>query len=352
MFETRLVEFTTTDNLQLPGVLFVPEKAATTVNQNQLNKRAKVNHRAKTNSSQDKKAAIFLHGNGSASVFYSQKRAKALAKQLAVCQISLLMFNNRGAHFIKTINQADDQVNQVQSADSNNPHDHDVTLGTAYELIKDCRYDIEGAVNFLQQLGYSEFYLIGHSSGANKICVFNHYQPQNSIKKYVLLSGGDDTGIYYKLIGSREKLFQYLQQAQEKIKQGKGQKLIPQYIVDRILSYQSFYDTANPDGDYNTFPFTEYWTQIELSTKPLFRYFKQLQKPSLVMYGENDSCLPQKDLPQKEIVKMSGFQAVEILQEQVQDKDNFKLQAMPAADHSFHGKEEQLGQIIAEWLSA
>lgn len=316
MFQTELIEFPTADNLSLPGVLFSPQKKT-------------------------KKAGIFLHGNGSASVFYSQTRGKVLASHFAKAGISLLLFNNRGAHFIKTINRAD----PTQSSNKNkNPYYDDVTLGTAYELIKDCQQDINGAVSFLQSKGYEEFYLIGHSSGANKICVYDHYQPDDavkkSIKKYILLSGGDDTGIYFQIINNRRKFFQYLQEAKNKIEQGEGEKMIPHYIAQRWLSYQSFYDTANPDGDYNTFPFCEYTQQFKLSTQPLFHYFKKIVKPSLVIYGELDHCIPGGD----------GQLAVEILQKQVENKENFSFQVIPGADHSFHEMEDELAKRIVAWL--
>jgi len=313
MYHTELIEFPTSDNLSLPGVLFTPQKKT-------------------------KKVCIFLHGNGSASVFYSQKRTKVLARRLVEQGIAFLAFNNRGAHFIKTINRAD----PLQSTNKDqNPFYDDVTLGTAYELIKDCTYDINGAVKFLQDQGYQEFYLIGHSSGANKICVYDHYQPRNLIHKYVLLSGGDDTGLYFQLINNKDKFFQYLQQAKKKIAQGKGEELIPEHIAQRWLSYQSFYDTANPDGDYNTFPFFEYTQKLNLSTKPLFRYFKKITKPCLVIYGELDHCVPEGN----------GRLAIEILSLWVKNKENFTFHVIPEADHGFHEQEAELAQKITGWLA-
>lgn len=310
-YKVELVEFTTTDNLFLPGLLFTPQGK-------------------KTN-----QAAIFLHGNGSASVFYSVTRAKALAQQFTNKGISLLLFNNRGAHFIKTVNKIIDSKEQEGQVER-----EDVTLGCSYELIKDCVHDINGAVNFFRQQGYNQLFLIGHSSGANKICVYDHYQPQNPIKKYVLLSGGDDSGIYYQMIGDKSKFWQYLKQAKEKTEQGRGTQLVPKYIVNRLISYQSFFDIANPDGDYNTFPFTELQEELGLSTKPLFRYFKAINKPSWVVYGELDEHAPKK----------SGTKALSILSNQVQDKDNFEFKLITDADHSFHGLEDKLGQLLTEWV--
>ncbi len=313
--QTNLFQFPTTDHLLLPGLLFAPQKKT-------------------------KKAAIFLHGNGSASVFYSVERAQALAKIFTDKQIGFFTFNNRGAHYIKSINYAETHP------DFKPGKRNEVKLGTAYELIKDCVHDINGAINFLQGQGYDEFYLLGHSSGANKICVYDHYQPEeeNLIRGYVLLSGGDDTGIFYQMLGENEAQFKsYLRQAKDMIEAGHGRELVPKSIIDFWISYQSFYDVCLPDGDYNTFPFYEcLHKNINLSQQSLFRYFKNLKRPSLVVYGENDEYAPEK----------SGEQALEILQEQVKGGDGeFVFGLVPDADHSFHGQSEELGEKIVSWIT-
>ena len=48
-------------------------------------------------------------------------------------------------------------------------------FGMAYEKIKECIEDIDGAISFLKKHGYRKFYLAGASTGANKICVYNFY---------------------------------------------------------------------------------------------------------------------------------------------------------------------------------
>ncbi|MDP2692008.1 MAG: hypothetical protein Q8O88_00025 [bacterium] len=50
-----------------------------------------------------KKAAIFLHGNESSSVFYSDDLREKQANALNSKGISYLLFNNRGAHYIKKL---------------------------------------------------------------------------------------------------------------------------------------------------------------------------------------------------------------------------------------------------------
>ncbi len=293
----NFVEFDTDDGLTLPGLLYEAKGS--------------------------KKVAVFLHGNGSSSVFYDENENKDLPNELNKKGVSLLRFNNRGAHIIKKLDVK--KGNEVERK----------RFGCAYEKIKDCVLDIEAAVKFLQKLGYTDFYLIGVSTGANKICVYDYYKPKNVFSKYLLLCGGDDTGIYYSVLG-KEKFFKLLKGSERKIKEGKGEDLIKESLPDEIFSYVGFYDIANPDGDYNCFPFSEVLTKTKLSTKPLFRYFSGIKKPNLVIYGEND------EYAWGDIGKV-----VDILKSYQSD---FEYKIIKGADHRFTGKKKELAGAISNWI--
>ena len=76
----QLVGFETPDHLQLPGLLYEPEK--------------------KTD-----KVAVYLHGNGSSSVFYSNHKMNLFGQELNRIGVSFFPFNNRGAHWIKKLDR-------------------------------------------------------------------------------------------------------------------------------------------------------------------------------------------------------------------------------------------------------
>jgi pimeloyl-ACP methyl ester carboxylesterase len=295
MYNAEFVQFGTPDGLNLPGLLFAAKDS--------------------------KKAVIYLHGNGSSSVFYSGNYD--MAKVLNEHGITVLMFNNRGAHIIKNIDKV--SGNTVENG----------KYGMAYEKIKECVEDIDGAVLFLKSRGYNEFHLMGSSTGANKICVYDHYKPDNEINKYILLAGGDDTGIFFDMIG-KEKTEKLLAKAQEKIAAGKGTEIIEELLDMEIFSWQGFYDIANPDGDYNCFPYSEVIKNIKLSRKPLFRYFQGIQKPSLVMYGELDEYA-WGDIPR----------VVEILKKY---QPSFEYHIIPGADHGFTGKKAEMAELAANFI--
>ncbi len=295
MQKPEFIQFPTSDGLTLPGLLF--------------------------DGSNNKKAAIFLHGNGSTSIFY--KDEFYLAEELGKKNIDLLIFNNRGAHIIKKLDVVKKGTVERKS------------YGMAYEKIKECVFDIDGAIDFLKKRGYHEFYLIGVSTGANKICVYNYYKPKNPVAKYALICGGDDTGIYYHLLG-KDRFFRLLTESKQKIKKGQGETIIKELLPDEIFSYIGYYDTANPDGDYNTFPFYEIIYKIALSKKPLFRYFKSINKPSLVVYGEKD-----------EYAWGDITRVIDILKKY---QPSMIYKTIKGADHGFTGHEKELAKMIADYF--
>ncbi len=299
----RLVSFLATDKIRLPGLLYEPGK--------------------KTHS-----AAIYLHGNGSSSIFYSTDRMNEMGEHFNSKGITFFPFNNRGAHYMKTLHRMDET-------------DEHIEYGMTYELIKECVLDIDGAIEYLKTLGYSEFYLVGHSTGANKIVVYNKYKPDNAIKKYILLAGGDDTGGYFELLG-KNKFENLLKTLKKEIDAGNGRKLISKYMVNLIISHQSLYDTINPNGDYNIFPFYEYMKKLrklKISKKPLFEEYKQITKPTLVIYGSED-----------EYCYGDVKRCVDILKTQTEGKNNFTYTIIEGTNHGFDGKFPEVAQIITNWI--
>lgn len=300
--KTELIQLLSTDKLKLPGLLFSPEKPT-------------------------KKVAIWLHGAGDASVFYSPTRTNALAKALTSHGISLLAFNNRGAHESKKLSYSDS--------------DEAYQGGTHYELITDCVKDIDGTVQFLKDKKYTEFYLMGHSTGANKICVYNQHSNKNPFSKYVFAGPGDDSGLFYAELG--EALFtKTLARAKELKKSGNGLVIMPEDSGMHPFSAQSAYDIMNPNGDYNTFPFYEVATK-RLGTKALFEAYRKIRIPILTVYGENDefaytagtvsdALIMLEDNTHESIVNDCGFLTI------------------PNTDHGFHGAEDTFAKAVADWL--
>ena len=74
----------------------------------------------------------------------------------------------------------------------------------------------------------------------------------------------------------------------------------------------------------------------KISKKPLFRYFKSIDKPSIVIYGEKDEYV------------WGNIKGVISTLKKYQP--NFEYKVIKGADHGFTGKQKELANIIAGWL--
>ncbi|HEX2061973.1 MAG TPA: alpha/beta hydrolase [Thermoanaerobaculia bacterium] len=260
------------------------------------------------------RAAIFLHGTGGASVFEA-RRTNVLADVFTRAGIAWFPFNNRGAHLMRRMGRE--------------------LGGMAYERIRDCVADIDGAIRELWRRGYRDITLVGHSTGANKAAVYDSRKPRNRAKRYVLLAGGDDTGMLYDQLGPR-RFARALAKARTL---RNSSELVPRALSSLPMSWRAWYDMANPDGDYNVFPFLEVMRGVRLGRRPRFRHVRGIRKPALVIYGEND-----------EYCYGDVSRCVSILDQALGPKPNFELAIMKDADHGFGGKEVELGMLISEWI--
>ncbi|HEX3580103.1 MAG TPA: alpha/beta hydrolase [Thermoanaerobaculia bacterium] len=287
----RLVRFDAADGVALAGLLYEPSR-------------------------QSKRAIVWLHGGGGSSV-YESRRTNLLASVFVTHGIAFFPFNNRGSGIVRRAG--------------------DTLGGSAFERIRDCVADIDGAIRELWRRGYRDITLAGHSTGANKIAVYDHYKPRNRARRYVLLAGGDDTGLLYAQVGPR-KFNALLTKAKAMIKSRRGDEITPPIPGQTLLSWRALHDVANPDGDYNVFPFFESMTGTKLSRRP-FRYVRGIRKPWLYIYGDREEyCFD------------DVRRCVSILAQHVSDRA--EIVVMHDADHGFSGREEELGEVIANWMAS
>jgi len=269
----RLIRFDATDGVSLAGLLYTGRASA-------------------------RRAVIWIHGTGGASIFESS-RTNLVARVFVDHRIAFFPFNNRGAQFVRRAGRR--------------------YGGSAFERIRDCVKDIDGAVRELWRRGFRDITLAGHSTGANKIAVYDHYKKRNRVRRYVLLAGADDTGLEYKAFGVRR--FHALLKKARTMASG---ALMP----GRMMSWRAFYDMANPNGDYNVFPFLE----ATRGRRP-FRFVRGIRKPALYVYGEHD-----------EYEFDAGLLAENI-------GPNGEIVVMRDADHGFSGREAELGRLVANWIN-
>ena len=302
----RFVSFLATDKTVLPGLLYGPDRTT-------------------------KKAAVWLHGMGDNGVFYNPARLNALGDALAKNGIALLAFNNRGAHHRKGLRVDDDSLSDDERYRIG---------GTHYELIADCGKDIDGAADFLEGEGFSELYLLGHSTGANKICVY-HAGGGDRYRKYVLAGPGDDIGLFYTELGPKRyrRALAYAENALPT----DPLHIMPKYSGMHPFSAQSAYDILNPDGAYNVFPYYEA-VNGKLGEKPLFKEYRSLSRPTLVIMGSDD-----------ELTHTAGGadEALRLLMGQTNNQQLKQTDfiTVGGADHGFHDYENDFADKVSDWLA-
>jgi alpha-beta hydrolase superfamily lysophospholipase len=296
------------DKLKLPGLLYTPDRPT-------------------------KKAAVWLHGMGDSGAFYNPERINALGKSLTEHGIALLAFNNRGAHASKSLLIMDETLPEEERR---------YQAGTHYEKIIDSVYDIDGAASYLKGQGYTELYLMGHSTGANKICVYDAHAKHNPFKRYVLAGPGDDTGLFYSELGP-SKFKKALAYAKQALREGDTDRVMPIYTGMNPFSVQAAADILDADGDYNTFPLYEA-TKKRLGTKPLFAEYSKIIKSLLVVYGEEDEYTYTCGGTEVALAILRRF-----TNEKALPLSDFV--ALPGTDHGFHGAEELFAKTVAAWLA-
>lgn len=298
-----IAQLTTKDKIILPGILYTPKRTT-------------------------KKVLVYLHGTGGHDVFTRKNFYDDFAKELGKKNIGLLAFNNRGAHLV------DSKKVQLKTKSQR------MTCGASFELIEDAVQDIKAAADFLKKQGFTELFLMGHSSGANKICVWDDLVSKraNMFSKYVLFGGGDDTGLLYHDLGEKTFL-KTLRTALHKVEDGEGEDTIMIGGYLPVMSYQSFLDMANPDGHYNTFPFYEVLNNVELSEeKEWFSEYRKISKPTLVVYGDKDEYM------------YGRFKEIEDILVRFSN-ENHSFLTIEGGDHGCSEHRPKLFKAVSKWLS-
>jgi alpha-beta hydrolase superfamily lysophospholipase len=302
-----LVSVTTTDKIELPGLLYRPAKTT-------------------------QKVAVWLHGMGDNAVFYKPNETNILAQALTDKGIALLAFNNRGAHTKKSLKIADESLPE---------EDRRYKGGMYYELIADCVKDIDGAATFLKRQDFATFYLLGISTGANKICAYHVRATNNPFTKYVLAGPGDDTGLMFRELGE-QKFWQALKYAAKFVSTDPF-RVMPKYTGMYPFSAQSAWDILNPDGDYNTFPYYE-MVHGRIGKKPLFDEYRQLDRQTLVILGEEDEYTTHVGGSAKVLELLMGQTSNAMLKQ-----TDFAL--VPETTHNFGNAEAAFAKQVADWLA-
>lgn len=237
-YSAAITQVLTSDNIYLPCILYSGRDSSSTL-------------------------FVFVHGAGSSSIVRNVSLFNEIAASLTRINIDFLTFLNRGGGYITKFNTK-----------SNDPY----LGGMAYEKIGEFEYDIAAVVRWARDNGYKKIYLLGHSTGANKLALVAEWiNAQDDIVGVALIAGGDDVALQQAAMKDRLKIVQ--DKANQMILDGRGLELAPHNTLPHPISWQSVDELITDGSDYDIFHFKR---------GGRYKYVNNLAKPALVVYGSKD----------------------------------------------------------------
>ncbi len=286
--KTTITNIETTDGLLLNGLLFGPTNP--------------------------KNIYIYIHGLGG-NLFSKNELLKSLVNK----DTAVLAFNNRGSgliNFFKIINSQNLKERRSK------------IIGMAHEVFTDCVYDLEGAINKAKSLKAKNIYLIGHSTGCQKIIYYLYKKPNNKIKKIILLAPMCDFADTYKFT-ERKILNRALATAKKMVNQGSAHKLLPENIWPGPIDAQRFLSLNTIESAEEIFTYAS-------GKKP--SVLQKLNKPALIVFAGEDEYA---DRPMEEI--SAWFEKT------LTGKD-IKIKTVADSYHNFADYFKPLSKIINNWI--
>lgn len=284
----------TQDRLELQGLLVSPE--------NELSRKA------------------LIHIHGLAGNFYENRFIDHIANAATNQGYYFLTFNNRGHDYISDFIYRD-------GVSSNLGYKQ---IGGAFEIFKDCVYDISAWIDFLKSRGISEIIIQGHSHGALKATYFLANNNDPEIKGLILLSPSDDIGLQKADLG--EKFDEVLSIANDMVSKNKGKGLMPSESYVYPISAATYVDSFSKNSPLGIFDKTNTGADMKAA-------LKCIAQPVIVIVGtRNEAFL---DGPNSFIDHIHYL---------FNHSTKFEGHIIKGAPHNYLGFETEVAQKIEEWL--
>ena len=260
---------------------------------------------------------IFINTHGAASNFYEETFIEVFAKRFVSSGISLLSTNNRGAGVYDAYQKS----------------------GAAVEYFEDCALDLDAWITFAIERGYTNIVLSGHSLGTEKIVYYmGHGALADKISRIVLLAPADSYGshrLHEGHINPRKDEVENLLYT--------AQKLIAAERTDEFLPRNSYgsHEGILPKSAASFVNFlgenSKLLEALPFVSKKLEHYSKILC-PILVVIGD-----------ESEFTGLTTDDALQLMRTENPRTITHKLEN---SNHDFEGKEDQLSEIILEFVKA
>lgn len=260
-------------------------------------------------------AIIFVHGLGSNAFAHHDYMVPLATRDTAV-----LYFSNRGHDGVAGVKRI------KQSAKRGYVYEQ---AGVAHEVFTDCVDDIEGAINLALRWGARRVYLVGHSTGCQKIAWYlGQRRKRSRVNGAVLLCPiSDYAGARHENERKRRKAEAA---ARALVRRKKPHQLLPADLWRGPIDAQRFLSLYAPDSKEEIFSYAQ--------PGKIPRTLRKLDVPLLVIFAGNDEY---RDRDTHEIAawfrgNLRSHQA--------------KIEIVPGARHSFNGQETRVASSVGRWV--
>ncbi len=248
-------------------------------------------------------AAIVVHGL--AGNFYTSRLQTMLRRGLLQIGIDVLQANTRGHDF----------VNLTQVADRS------CHWGAAFEIVDQCRDDIQAWVRFLAARQYQRVALVGHSLGAIKSIYAQAYQPQERVVAIAAVSASRLNYEAFLQSARGEQFRHWIGLAQERIAAEQADQLMHvDFPFDTLISAGAYLEKYGPENRYD-------WT----------RYLSRISVPVLMMFGETETQTNE------------AFRGVLGLIESL-ELTNVATTVVNGANHFYSRRRKRTTSAVCQWL--
>lgn len=293
MQQYYLTEIQTQDGLLHQGIFYQPQKSG-------------------------RKALLYVHGLTSA-FYHGLPLFAELVKRCEETGIGFTAFNNRGH----------DVITGIKKTDPEKPGEYTrMNGGAGYEHFEECIYDIDAGISFLVEQGFPDVIILGHSTGANKVCYYAGKKNDDPRVAGVILASAVSDRLDPSM--GMEKLKRHLAKANLLAGKGKGEKLIWGFHAFPA-TYNRFISSFGPHSEEDVFDYGD--------REPKLTLFSKITKPLLLIEALHDEYL---DRP---------VEKVKAVFDGKRKSDHYRSIIIDS-DHGYHGKEAEVAEKIMEFVAS
>lgn len=266
---------------------------------------------------QGKRAVLWIHGLTGR--FYGDVTLmNGLAAACNAKGMAFAVFNTRGH----------DIIANLKKVDPNEPSGFGhVMTGAGMEVFEESVFDIDAGISFLVSRGYSEVILMGHSSGANKVCYYAGKTKDPRVAGVVLAGPMSDRLSQHT---DKEKYAENLALLRDLIETGRGDALLTQTFWFPTTAKRAWSLLA-PNTKEDVFNYGD--------AKQVLSVFHGISAPLLVVFAGRDEAA---DRPIDQIRKVFDLHS---------GSTNYRSIVIADATHGYDGKQREFVDAVSDWAA-